>query len=94
VEAPNSVIGPLDLPVTKAPAGGTCVINPPCTVVVPTLNLLMVSEVLADNESERGCFLSCSLSSWNFLLIQRVLLFSFRSSAQEYDFTCTASAHC
>ena len=80
MEAPNSVIGPLDLPVTKAPAGGTCVNNPPCTVVVPTLNLLVVSDVLADDESERSRYLSCSLSGWNFLLIQRVLLFSFRFS--------------
>ena len=56
MEAPNSVIGPLDLPVTKAPAGGTCVTNPPCTVAVSTLKLPLLSEILADDESERDRF--------------------------------------
>ena len=53
---PTPMFGPLDQPVKSAPAGGTCVTNPPCAVAVPTLNITLV--IFDGDASERGPFTS------------------------------------
>ena len=106
MEAPNSEIGPMDLPVTKAPAGGACVTNPPRTVVVSTLKLPLVSKCSGRRRVRAWTFFSPALlSGWNFLLIPRVFLFFlFRPFLPDYykcfirntqyDDPSPSSAHC
>jgi len=94
VEAPNSVIGPLDQPVKNAPAGGTCITNPPCTVAVPTLKSTMDPSPVR-RRVRAWSFLSCALlSAWNFLLTPKIFFFSFQTYASTLNDNMTTPAQC